>query len=693
MKSPALLAQWLVMALLLAWQINALAAPQVNWGEMLAQARGKPTQTNLSVDLRERWEGTLVGDVSVANDVALDPAQVWAWPAERFSSKDQSKPVLIRTGERQLVRVTVFSERLVSDFILTVPMPRLDAVHVSYRHDGGPWTTLSAGDTLAMKRWPLADRQPSFNVPLPPGQIDLVMQFAHRGILDAPVLLQNDRAFLDSRTVSIWVAGIFVGINLVLALMGILMALNFQKIGFMSVALMSTMVALVLIFGSGLGGMVLGTGSERFNDEMKFIVNTVWGMLLPWVAAVAVGIRAHSRLWWRSALLLALGGVLLAWFWVDYRLRDSAPVGVTVLLVCVLVFVLSMLAWAWYKNYSRHLGILLGVMLYLSALLLLFVAFVGGLDTDTSGVLAALVSMLASLTLIRGLFMQHRMGRQVLARARTSPLRDVLTGLLNREGMQAHMYQIRKRIRNEHTCAVFIYIAVQDSASAMQEHGEQGMEMGMVQIAASLSTSVSGVDGVARISSHAFGVLVMMPPDPAMATRLAQKILSRLMALASHGAPLARTARMAIAWIPLFGFRVDALERRCLRTLVELDVVKRIGWVGGAASHVEAAHMLRDARNASSMPSSAEDAPDAGKPSTSKEGVSSNLYERIHRIEREMLHGVDTRFLVEEAERMSRVLNEVHSSQGSPQTMGPEAQPDDHAPTALLPVPQKPWPG
>ena len=681
------------MALLLAWQIKALAAPQVNWGEMLAQASSNPAQANLSTDLRERWESTLVGGVSVANDVALDPAQVWAWPAERFSSKDQSRPILIRTGERQVVRVTVFSERLLSDFSLSVPMPRLDAVHVSYRHDGGPWTTLSAGDTLAMKRWPLADRQPSFNVPLPPGQIDLVMQFAHRGILDAPVLLQNDRAFLDSRTVRIWMAGIFVGINLVMALMGALMALNFQKTSFMAVAVMSTMVTLVLVFGSGLGGMVLGTGSERFNDEMKFIVNTVWGMLLPWVAAVAIGIRVHSRLWWRSAWMLALGGALLAWFWADYSLRDSAPLGVTVLLVCVLVFVLSMLAWAWYKNYSRHLGILLGMMLYLSALFLLFAAYMGGLDTDTSGVLAALVSMLASLTLIRGLFMQHRMGRQVLARARTSPLRDVLTGLLNREGMQAHLYQIRKRIHNEHTCAVFIYIGVQDSASAMQEHGEQGMEMGMVQIAASLSTSVSGVDGVARISSHAFGVLVMMPPDPAMATRLAQKVLSRLMALASHGAPLAGTARMAMAWIPLFGFRVDALERRCLRTLVELDVVKRIGWVGGAASHAEAAQLLRDARNASSMPSSAEDMPEAGSLSTLKEAASSNLYERIHRIEREMLHGVDTRFLVEEAERMSRVLNEAHSSQGSSQTISPDVQPEDHAQTALLPVPQKPWPG
>jgi GGDEF domain-containing protein len=691
LTSPLPLARGFLLGLLLAWAALVQAAPQVNWGEMLAQGQGK----NLTLDLRERWEVTLVGSVKEANDVPLDPAQVWAWPAERFSSKGASQPISVRTGERQVARITVFSERLASDFSLTMGMPRLDAVHVSYRLDGGAWTTLSAGDTLAMKRWPLADRQPSFHLPLPPGQMDMVLQFAHIGILDAPVLLQNNRAFLDSRTISIWVAGMLAGINLVMALMGILLALNFQKFGFISVAVMSTMVALVLIFGSGLGGMVVGTGRDDFNDKVKFIINTGWGTLLPWVAAMATGIRVHSRLWGWGAVLMALGGFGLAVFWSSYALRDTALPGIVVLLTSVLLYVVAMLSWAWYKNYSRNLSLLVGLLCYTSALFFLLAAYTGALDTDTGGIFSALVSMLASLILMRGMFMQHRMGRQVLARTKISPLRDVLTGLLNRDGMQAHVYKARDRMLHDQTCAVFIYIPVQDALSAMDEHGEQGFEMGMVQIAASLSTSVSNADGVGRISRHAFGISVMMPPDPALATRLAQKILSRLMALASHGAPLAGTARMVMAWMPLNGFRIDGLERRCLRTLETLERGKRIGWVGGAQSHSEAAQMLRDA-NADY--SDATELPAADGLSPSRTGVSSNLYERIHRIEREMLHGVDTRFLVEEADRMSRALNEVSSSQGQATTQalssgGADEQSTGYAPTEMQPRAQKPWPG
>ncbi len=684
-------ARRLVLGLLMAWQSLAHAAPQINWGEILVQAQSQEAKASLSLDLRQRWEATMVGSVTQTNAEPIDPAQVWIWPSERFLSEPNKAPVIIRSGERFVTRMTVFSERLASDFSLTVMMPRLDAVHLSYRHDGGAWTTLTAGDTLAMRSWPLADRQPTFNVPLPPGQMDVILQFAHRGILDAPVLLQNNRAFLESRTLRVWLAGMFVGINLVMVLMGLLTALNFQKLSFISVAVMSTMVALVLIFGSGLGGTVVGTNSDDFNDKVKFIINTVWGMLLPWVAAVAVGIRAHSRRWWWGSIVLALGGVVLAIFWVDYRWRDTAATGIAGMLIFVLIFVVGMLAWAWYKNYSRNVGILLGLLCYVSALFLLFGAYLGVLDTDTSGILAALISMLASLVLMRGLFMQHRMGRQVMARAKTSPLRDVLTGLLNRDGMQAHLYnKVRSRIQNEQTGAVFIYISVMDAEQAMHEYGEQGFEMGMVQIAASLSTSVTGVDGLARISRHAFGITVLMPPDPALATRLAQKILSRLMALASHGAPLAGTARMAMAWLPLQGFRVDTLERRSLRTLEELEAAKRIGWVGGSQSHAEAAQMLRDARNDYNTPSEMEQMHDSPDHEDRKDGASSNLYERIHRIEREMLHGIDTRFLVAEADRMSRVLNEVHSSQaGNQTTQAPEPdQHNDYAPTELLNIQQ-----
>jgi GGDEF domain-containing protein len=668
---------------------TAQAAPQVDWGDMLQRLQGQPAGAKLEIDLRERWERTLVGSVEEPNEQPIDPALIWAWPTERFSSKPDLQPFKLHSGERMVARWTVFNEKLASDFLLTVKMPRIDVVHVSYRHDFGGWTTLTAGDRIPINNWSLADRQPSFNLPLPPGQMDVVVQFAHRGVVDAPMYLQNHRAFLQARMANVLPVGIFVGINLVMALMGVLLAMNFQKTGFLSVAVMSFVVSMVLLFGSGLGGLLVGTQSPQFNDEAKMLINMSWPVLLPCIAAMALSIHLYSRGWWWSMVALSCIAAVVSMVWIDYSLRDQAPLVAGTILVCSLSFVLLMIGWAWFRGYSQNTSVALGLLMYTCALVMLFTAYMGLWSVERSSWAMATMCMLGSFLLMRGLFFQHRMGRQVLARANTSPLRDVLTGLLNRDGMQAHLYRARERMREEQICALFIYMPVLDANTALEELGEQGFESGMVQMAASLTTSVSATDGVARISRHAFGISVLMQPDSATATRLAQKILTRVMALAASGTPLCATARLGMAWLPLNSFRIDGLEQRCLEALETLETGKRIAWVGGAQSYKEAEQMMR------AMSTNPSDPPvvPAANAYASTTGAESNLYDRIHRIEREML-GVDTRFLEEEADRMSRALNEARDAQERDKAaLAAQGKPDDFEPTVQQLTPQKPWPG
>ncbi len=667
----------------------AAAAPHINWGDMLLLPAHDHKNTGVTVDLRPRWESTIVGGVQLPNRIAYEPDQVWQWPGERFSTNALHSAVRLHKGDRMVTRMTIFSEKIGMDFTLSVRQPRLDSVHVSYRYDNGPWTTVSSGDTIAMDNWAQPDRQPSFNLPMLAGQMDMVVQISHRGILEMPVVLQNTRAFLHDRTTSIWVAGMMVGVSLVMALMGLMMALNYQRISFLSVTVMSTMMALVLIFGSGLGGMFFGTHSATFNDEIKFYVNTNWTTMLPLVAALALGLRHAHRMFWGAAIVVAVLGWVMTLVWMDYAFRDTAPVGVPILLGIVLLLTLTMMAWAWYRDVCRNWVLMVGLTLQIMTPVLPFLSYLGLIQTDDAGQSAALLSLLAGICFLRGLFLQHRMGRQVMARANMSPMRDVLTGLLNRAGMQAQLYKVKGRIKSELSSAIFIYVELLSEQDAMEMHGEEGFEMGLVQVAASLSSTVSGVDGLARVSRNAFVITVMMPPDHAVATRVAQKILSRLMALSSHGAPLAASARLSLSWLPLYGFRLDRLEQRSIRTLRALPENKRIGWVGGPASHAEANQLLSDMRNGQDMPrpSAVEDGDNGDYLLVSpKLDVSSNIYERIHRIEREMLQGVDTNFLVAEAERMSRAINEANSAVNSTQS-----PPVDEQPTQLLfPSPVKP---
>jgi two-component system, sensor histidine kinase LadS len=642
-------------------------------------------QANVTIPLQQVWEAARIGDVKLTNKEHFDPAQVWQWPAQRFDAARSQQAYTLRSGERYIARVTLFSEQAGTDLNLSFGMPRLDAVHVSYRYDAGAWKTLSAGDTLPMNDWALPQRQPSFDIPLASGQLDIVVQVAHRGNVFAPALLQNDRAYLSDLTGSTWVLGLIIGVNLVLALFGVLLALNFRRASFLAVSMMSFAMALVLFFGSGLGGLYLGTSMAGFNDHAKFFSHNIWCLALPWVAAVVMGMRQYALRWWSVSLAIFISGLVLTLFWMDYAYRDTASWGVPLLLISTLLFTALMVGWAWLRRISRQPETIAGIVAYILALLVPYVGFTGVISQGHANSWAAAFSMLSAILLMRGLYLLYRMGRQVMARANISPQRDVLTGLLNRTGFERHLQRLRERIEKEQTCAAFIYLSVADVETATQMFGEEGFEMGMVQIAATLSSSVSGVDGLGRVSHHAFGVTVMMPPDPALATRLAQKILSRMMALATHGTPLAGSTRMAIAWLPLFGFKVESLERRSLRTLIAMDENKRIGWVGGQESHAEAAQMLKDARLAYSTPSGnpEQDDEDALLPKNLEQV--SNLSERIRRIEREMLQGVDTRFLMAEAERMSRAINEAHSSQTQSSQRGSAlAMYDDHPPTEIM---------
>jgi GGDEF domain-containing protein len=665
--------RWLALLVLMLGHALAGAVPQIAWTDQIQAVAQPGLRSTVSVDVLDLWESTIVSGVTTTNAQFFDPEQVWSWSAKRFNTRMPKQAYALREGDRVLARLQIFSEKAGTELNLSMQMPRLDAAHVSYRYDGGPWTTLSAGDTLAMSDWTLPDRQPSFNIPLLMGQLDIVAEIAHRGNAYAPIVLQNDAAYLSDLTISSWVIGALIGVNLVLALMGVLLALNFRRGNFLGVSLMTFTISVVLFFNSGLGGLYFGTHHAGFNDQSKFFGNNVWCVSLPWVAALSMGIRHSAKRWWMMALTTAVGGTLLAAVWMDYSLRDTAWAGVPAMLAIVMVMTLLMALWAWFRSICQSWAIMAGIAAYIASLMAPYLAFVGLISIGSAGLAAALFSMLSALLLMRGLYLQHRMGRQVIARANISPQRDVLTGLLNRKGLEAHLLQLQERMQQQQTCAAFCYLNVADAETAQQILGEEGFEMGMVQIAASLSSSVSGVDGLARISQHAFAITVLMPPDPALGTRMAQKVLSRMMALASHGTPLASSTRIAMAWLPLFGLKVDSLERRALRTLVTMDSNKRIGWVGGQASHAEAAQMLRDERNAYSTPSDQFINEALGKVSK-PDGAVSNLSDRIRRIEREMLQGVDTKFLMAEAERMSRMLNNSSQDQDS----------RDHQPTQIM---------
>jgi len=592
----------LLMAALWCITAGAWAAQQAVPFERISPA-GSHTYGK-EVEMGYEWDAAILKLGERPNSQALDPQLVLNWPAQDWKALEEKAQhaIVLRRDERYVARIQFNSPAFGDGLNLTFKMPRLDAVHVSYRYNNELWMHASAGDTLPMVGWPFPDRQPSFDIPVRPGKLDLVVEIAHRGVVDAPMLLQNTYAFREQRLGSAVQTGVLGGIHIVLAIVGVLAALIFRRASFLSVTSMTLLMAAVVAANSGVAGIYFFTSSGEFNDQVKFVANNMWCVLFPWITATALSQRFYSVWWWRVAVAWAVLGLVLSVWWMQYPLRGTALRGVPFVVFSSIALSVMMLINTLVRGQANAWYTAPGVLLYAGSLMVPMAAYLGYMQYDQATLYAAVAVMLAAILFLQSLISEHRQGRMVMARAKTSASRDVLTGLLSRKGFEAMLAKSVQRMNADKVYAAFFYVRVSDAKMLKERYGDEGFEVGMVQMAAAISSSVSAADHVGRVAPNAFAITVLMPREPKLANAMAQKMLTRTMSLASHGAPLAETARIAMAWLPVFGTVLPDIERRCLRPLRKLDEGKRIGWVGGAFAHADASVMPEGASAPTTKP-------------------------------------------------------------------------------------------
>jgi GGDEF domain-containing protein len=600
----------------------------------------------INTDLREFWQTSYLAPTSGLEQAkAYPPADVWAWQDSQF--KVPSLQVIdLKAAERLVSRMTLMVNPGRNDFVLALPMTRLDNAHLSYRYNDGPWVQAVAGDQTPLTQWPVAHTSPAFPIPAQVGKLDIVLQIAHQGWVATPVLLQGEPVFQADRFKYSLQVGSLLGLALVMALIGFGAALVFQRTSFFPVAMMMVIVLLLVAAQCGVLGMYVATDSARFNDVSKFSTGMLYGVFMPWVVATVVSQKSYALWVWRCVLAwMVLGLGILIWQTSGYASNLRVAVLPPYLLGSLLIAMGIALASVVRKQ--GHAGLVLLAVLLDSISILVPLARHLGFTQDSS--LSLLVGTSGFLTSTLLLFciqlLQYRHGRMVMTRAKSSDGRDMLTGLLNRRGFERILDDRIKRITTHKMFAAFYYIEVSDAQSVQKAYGDEGYEAGMVQMAAALSFSVTAVDVLARVAPNAFALMVVMPRDAAQANTLAQKIITRALAVASHGLQVASTTRVAVAWVPLFGTDLTVLEQRAHHVLDNMDPHKRIGWIGGAYAQANVADIPEDAMSSRDAASST---------SHSDSDARSNLPSIINQVERE-LFGSDTESTEQKAQRMVHV--------------------------------------
>ena len=562
--------QWLALiALLCCFCGNAQATPQL---DLRSQDRKQ-----LNTDIRSTWQTAMVLEKTIAPAQPLDAQTVWDWPDSRFQA-GQAKPLTIKADERLVGRWSMLLAASPHGLFLELPVPRLDLVHLSYRYSDDAWTQMSSGDQVPMVNWPFPHRNPVFVIPPKTGELQIVLDVPVPGLFPSPVLLWGDLAFLEEQLIR----NVELGAIYALALMSLVMCIGaaviFKRSTFVAIGLYSISIFLVSAGQGGSFGMYIGTTTTWFNDYVKYITAVIFGAMVPWTLSLVVSqkhyskLTAHAATGWLAGSLVAM---LVMLFTVP---RATQWALLSPFLIASLMFGLGIALASVLRRQRHGLLSLAAITLLCVGIFAPIASYWGYLDGTFSFSITTVSFYLSNTCLLMALFLQYRHGNRVIARAEGSGSRDALTGLLNRKVFENRLTKFVRETGRSTGNSLFLFVSMGERDALEAKFGGEGFESGMVQTAAALSSTISVVDTVARLSSNSFGVLVVMPQDTVLGNALAQKIITRIMAVASHSAPMAQTARIALVWVPAQGHTLSRLELFAKNILQKMTSGKRVAW-------------------------------------------------------------------------------------------------------------------
>jgi GGDEF domain-containing protein len=559
----------------------------------IASAGSQPpklAKSDFSVNVSALWESAVLKAHGITDRQATNPDVLWALEDQHFNVKPHTGAAKLAQGERIVGRIVLQIPQATEgvdepgDMFLEIPMPRLDVMHMAYRYGDGPWIQQTAGDRIAMRDWPLMNRYPAFEIPLRAGKLHLLVELVHNGLVEIPVMLKSNATFRTESYGGAMRAGLMGGVCLMLTIITILMSVSFKRYSFLALSLMTVGIAWAALANTGILGMYFGTQSVRFNDVNKYASNMLACAVLPWIVAVMVSQKFYGRFLLRVAQAWVLVGIVWT---VSMLLRESRDLAIQVIppyLLGSVAFALILAALALVRQQLNAVHTAIATVLYSAALLMPLVVYYGYITSIDTGFFLSTFSILTSTVLyLYILFAQHRQGRMVIGSNKSSDGRDSLTGLFNVRGFEHALARTVLRVHSENTFAAFFYVEMASAERLRERYGDEGFEVGLVQTAAALSSCVSAYDSVGRVAPSSFAAVVMMPRDADIANSIATQMLSRVMGLAQHVAPLAQTARIAVAWIPTSGTTLPELKKNCERTLHYLGKEKRIAWVTTSA--------------------------------------------------------------------------------------------------------------
>ncbi|MEJ5989679.1 7TM diverse intracellular signaling domain-containing protein [Ramlibacter sp. PS3R-8] len=411
-------------------------------------------------------------------------------------------------------------------WLLKFPMPTLDHVTVFQQAPQG-WTAETAGDTIAVARWPERGRYAFFRLELPPGQArDVYVRIQHEAGADFPALLATASAHNEQVQLEYLVLGAVFGAMLLLIVACAARSWVYRDPVFGWYGVYALLTSLAVASFTGVAPHLLWPGFGALRDAptpMLACAAVGAGMLF---VRTTLGLRRRLPVQDAAARAIGIAGLLLALTPALLPKSIHLPlVGVYMTAASVTAVLFAAAAWGRGDTVGRY--VLAAQLPMVVAVVATVVRALGWADVPFVSQYLVVLGLAVEVPLMLvALFIRARDRHSAEVREQALSTQDALTGLLAPHLFQDRLRQVVARHRRDGESAAIVYIDLVNHARIRETFGGAAAEQSLLRSVIKLRRLLRDVDTVSRVGEARFGVILEGASSRASVTERAARLIA-----------------------------------------------------------------------------------------------------------------------------------------------------------------------
>jgi two-component system, sensor histidine kinase LadS len=496
-----------------------LCAPQGAAAQELGKLFDDSTTLKLAAPLQ--WQALPKGAVLNPKEFA-DAAR-----AKGFVDLAPSAVVPTGAGRDVWLRFALPATPIPQTWYLRIPRMQLEQATLYFQNDQSGWMTLTAGENIAVSRWPVPTRLPSFELTTRVDQSQTYyLKLEHRTPISERPELISPSEYINAASLVGGIVGLMLGLFGLLTALGLVsMRMNRNPhFAWFAVMVFSLLVTQLILIG--FAGLRVWPQSIYLNKVMG-VVAPLWTLAASawFVVKVSYAKDAFARIYKISLVLIAL---LLAGSLAFAMMQNNMPrTALTVLAALAMLWNVGALAWMAWRS-QPWLWFMVGgfAPLTLSMLARLSYNFGWIAHVEIAQLFSVITGCLGMMVVYAGLIVRNRESSAALERESALAHTDMSTGLSTaRIAITRLPLVLARSARFEEPCGV-IMLRWLDYRKHVEPMSSAQRGAVLSHLGARLRRLARNIDTVARMDDDHFVYLVESPVSREMLTALSTKIIT-----------------------------------------------------------------------------------------------------------------------------------------------------------------------